>query len=80
MVAGAKFIDSTKGGFACLRKDIQFRTQFFNALNHASRVTPGRDITRPRDIQFGLKFYFRRMPESANNLSRPDHEGAVRQC
>jgi hypothetical protein len=53
------------------RKYIQFRTEFFNALNHASWGPPGRDITsptsfgqitsqvqNPRNIQFGLKFYF----------------------
>ncbi|HEV3196618.1 MAG TPA: carboxypeptidase regulatory-like domain-containing protein [Bryobacteraceae bacterium] len=52
-------------------KYLQFRTEFFNAFNHASWGPPGRDITSPtsfgqitgqvqnaRNIQFGLKLYF----------------------
>jgi hypothetical protein len=52
-------------------KYFQFRSEFFNALNHASWGPPGRDITSPtsfgqitgqvqapRNIQFALKFYF----------------------
>jgi hypothetical protein len=52
-------------------KYLMFRTEMFNAFNHASWGAPGRDITSPasfgqitgqvqnaRNIQFGLKFYF----------------------
>jgi hypothetical protein len=52
-------------------KYLQFRAEFFNALNHASWGPPGRDITNPaafgqitsqvqnpRNIQMGLKLYF----------------------
>jgi hypothetical protein len=52
-------------------KYLQFRAEFFNALNHVSYSPPGRDITsptafgqitgqvqNPRNIQFGLKLYF----------------------
>jgi outer membrane receptor protein involved in Fe transport len=52
-------------------KYLQFRAEFFNALNHASWGPPGRDITsptafgqitsqvqNPRNIQLALKFYF----------------------
>jgi len=48
-----------------------FRVEFFNALNHASWAPPGADISNPagfgaigsqvqnpRNIQFGLKYYF----------------------
>jgi carboxypeptidase family protein len=50
---------------------LDFRTEFFNMLNHVSWGPPGRDITSPtafgqitsqiggaRAIQFGLKYYF----------------------
>ena len=50
---------------------IDFRMEMFNAFNHASWGPPGRDITNPgafgqitgqvqnpRNIQFGLKYYF----------------------
>jgi hypothetical protein len=53
------------------RRSIDFRTEFFNAFNHASFGPPGRTLatpstfglitsqtTPPRNIQFGLKFYF----------------------
>ncbi len=52
-------------------KYLMFRSEFFNALNHASWGPPNRDITsptnfgqitgqvqNPRNIQFGLKLYF----------------------
>ncbi|MGE5645243.1 MAG: carboxypeptidase regulatory-like domain-containing protein [Acidobacteriota bacterium] len=52
-------------------KGIDFRAEFFNLMNHASFGPPGRDITnlgtfgqitsqitQPRNIQFGLKYYF----------------------
>ena len=50
---------------------LDFRMEMFNALNHVSWGAPGRDITNPgafgqiggqvqnpRNIQFGLKYYF----------------------
>jgi hypothetical protein len=50
---------------------LDFRAEFFNVLNHVSYGAPGRDITTPatfgqitsqigapRNIQFGLKYYF----------------------
>ncbi len=50
---------------------VDFRVEFFNAFNHASWGAPSRDITsptsfgqittqiqNPRNIQFGLKYYF----------------------
>lgn len=50
---------------------VDFRMEMFNALNHASWGAPGRDITNPaafgqitgmvqnpRNIQFGLKYFF----------------------
>ncbi|MBS1877344.1 MAG: TonB-dependent receptor [Acidobacteria bacterium] len=50
---------------------VDFRMELFNAFNHASWGPPGRDITNsgafgqitsqvqnPRNIQFGLKYYF----------------------
>lgn len=50
---------------------LDFRMELFNALNHVSWGAPGRDITNPgafgqitsqvqnpRNIQFGLKYYF----------------------
>ena len=53
------------------RQYLDFRMEMFNALNHASWGAPGRDITNPgafgqitsqvqnpRNIQFGLKYYF----------------------
>jgi hypothetical protein len=53
------------------RQYIDFRAEFFNLLNHVSFGPPGRDIsspaafgqivtqiTLPRNIQFGLKYYF----------------------
>ncbi len=53
------------------RQYLDFRVEFFNLLNHASWGPPGRDITNPgafgqitaqvqnpRNIQFGLKYYF----------------------
>ena len=53
------------------KKYLEFRTEFFNAFNHASWGPPGRDITSPtsfgqitgqvqapRNIQFGLKFFY----------------------
>ncbi len=61
---GKKFIVKEK-------QYIDFRMEMFNALNHASWGAPGRDITtpsafgqitsqvqNPRNIQFGLKYYF----------------------
>jgi len=53
------------------RQYFDFRAEFFNALNHASFGPPGRNINdpgtfgqitsqvqNPRNIQFGLKYYF----------------------
>jgi hypothetical protein len=53
------------------RQYIDFRAEFFNALNHVSWVPPGLNINNPatfgaiggqvqdpRNIQFGLKYYF----------------------
>ncbi len=53
------------------RQYVDFRMEMFNALNHASWGPPGRDISNPaafgqitsqvqnpRNIQFGLKYYF----------------------
>ncbi len=53
------------------RQYLDFRMEMFNAFNHASWGAPGRDITNPgafgqitsqvqnpRNIQFGLKYYF----------------------
>lgn len=53
------------------RQYIDFRMELFNAFNHVSYGAPGRDITNPsafgqitsqvqnpRNIQFGLKYYF----------------------
>jgi len=53
------------------RQYIDFRMELFNAFNHVSWGAPGRDITNPsafgqitsqvqnpRNIQFGLKYYF----------------------
>jgi hypothetical protein len=53
------------------RQYIDFRTEFFNALNHVSWGAPGRSLAapasfgtvssqvqQPRNIQFGLKYYF----------------------
>ncbi|HUS04781.1 MAG TPA: hypothetical protein VMZ52_00680 [Bryobacteraceae bacterium] len=53
------------------RQYFDFRMELFNALNHVSWGAPGRDITsptsfgqitgqvqNPRNIQFGLKYYF----------------------
>ncbi len=53
------------------RQYIDFRTEFFNAFNHVSWGAPGRSIgtpasfgtvgsqvQAPRNIQFGLKYYF----------------------
>ncbi len=53
------------------RRSLDFRAEFFNLLNHASFGPPGRSLatpatfglittqtTPPRNIQFGLKFYF----------------------
>ena len=53
------------------RQYLDFRVELFNAFNHASWGAPGRDITspgtfgqitsqvqNPRNIQFGLKYYF----------------------
>jgi hypothetical protein len=53
------------------RQYVDFRMEMFNAFNHASWGPPGRDITNPaafgqitgqvqnpRNIQFGLKYYF----------------------
>ena len=50
---------------------LEFRGEFFNVLNHVSLGPPARDITTPatfglitaqigspRNIQFGLKYYF----------------------
>jgi len=50
---------------------LDFRAEFFNALNHVSWAPPGRTITDPanfgvitsqvqdpRNIQFGLKYIF----------------------
>ena len=50
---------------------VDFRMELFNAFNHASWGAPGRDITNPgafgqitsqiqnpRNIQFGLKYFF----------------------
>lgn len=61
---GKKFNVSEKNYF-------DFRVEMFNAFNHASWGPPGRDITNPggfgqitgqvqnpRNIQFGLKYYF----------------------
>jgi hypothetical protein len=61
---GKKFYISEK-------RYVDFRVELFNALNHASYGPPGRDITsptsfgqitsqiqNPRNIQFGLKYYF----------------------
>jgi hypothetical protein len=53
------------------RQYLDFRMELFNGLNHVSWGPPGRDITspgtfgqitsqlqNPRNIQFGLKYYF----------------------
>jgi hypothetical protein len=53
------------------RQVIEFRTEFFNALNHVSFAPPGANLTNvggfgqigaqvqnPRNIQFGLKYFF----------------------
>jgi hypothetical protein len=61
---GKKFVISEK-------QYIDFRAELFNALNHVSWGAPGRDITNPsafgqittqvqnpRNIQFGLKYFF----------------------
>jgi hypothetical protein len=53
------------------RQYVDFRVEFFNFANHVSYGPPGRDITAvgtfvqitsqvtpPRSIQFGLKYYF----------------------
>lgn len=53
------------------RRSIDFRTEFFNLMNHASFGPPGRSLatpatfgaittqtTAPRNIQFGLKLFF----------------------
>jgi hypothetical protein len=53
------------------RQYLDFRAEFFNALNHVSWVPPGLNINNPatfgaiggqvqdpRNIQFGLKYYF----------------------
>jgi hypothetical protein len=53
------------------RKGLDFRAEFFNLFNHASFGPPGRTLatpatfglittqtTSPRNIQFGLKFFF----------------------
>jgi hypothetical protein len=53
------------------RQYVDFRVEFFNAANHVSFGPPGRDVTAvgtfgqitsqvtsPRSIQFGLKYYF----------------------
>ncbi|MBL8178458.1 MAG: hypothetical protein JNK48_27540, partial [Bryobacterales bacterium] len=53
------------------RQYVDFRVEFFNVLNHVSYGPPGRDITavgtfgqitsqvtQPRNMQFGLKYYF----------------------
>lgn len=53
------------------RQYLDFRTEFFNAFNHVSWGAPGRSIANPasfgaitsqvqapRNIQFGLKYYF----------------------
>ena len=53
------------------RQYIDFRAEFFNALNHVSWVPPALNINspatfgtitsqvqNPRNIQFGLKYYF----------------------
>ncbi len=53
------------------RQYLDFRVEFFNAFNHVSWGPPGRDITsptsfgqitnqiqNPRNIQFGLKYFF----------------------
>ena len=57
--------------FVTERQYVDFRMEMFNAFNHASWGAPGRDITNPgafgqitsqvqnpRNIQFGLKYYF----------------------
>ncbi len=57
--------------FVTERQYLDFRVEFFNALNHASWGPPGRNINdpgtfgqitgqvqNPRNIQFGLKYYF----------------------
>jgi len=53
------------------KQSLDFRMEMFNAFNHASWGAPGRDVTNPggfgqvtsqiqnpRNIQFGLKYYF----------------------
>ena len=53
------------------RQYLEFRTEFFNALNHVSFAPPGANLTNvaafgtigaqvqsPRNIQFGLKYFF----------------------
>ncbi len=53
------------------RQRFEFRAEFFNAFNHVSFGPPGRDIStpssfgqitgqiqQPRNIQFGMKYYF----------------------
>ncbi len=53
------------------KQSLDFRTEFFNLFNHASFGPPGRNLaspstfgvitsqaTAPRNIQFGLKFFF----------------------
>ncbi len=53
------------------RQYLEFRTEFFNALNHVSFAPPGANLTNlggfgqigaqvqnPRTIQFGLKYFF----------------------
>ena len=57
--------------FVTERQYLDFRMEMFNAFNHASWGAPGRNITdpgsfgqitsqvqNPRNIQFGLKYYF----------------------
>ncbi|HXJ42377.1 MAG TPA: carboxypeptidase-like regulatory domain-containing protein [Bryobacteraceae bacterium] len=64
MSVGKKFLVTEK-------QYVDFRMEMFNGLNHASWGPPGRDITspatfgqitsqvqNPRNIQFGLKYYF----------------------
>ena len=60
-----------KGIYITENKHIEFRAEFFNALNDVSLGPPGRDITSPatfglitsqigspRNVQFGLKYRF----------------------
>ncbi len=57
--------------FVTESKYFDFRTEFFNVLNHVSWAPPGANLAAPasfgavtaqvqspRNIQFGLKFYF----------------------